>query len=120
MARFSDKKLPKPTQDELWDEFCDLVAALGNREAVRDFFRDLLNRQERLMLARRLHVASLLEAGATYREIKKLLGAGGQLIARVARWLEFGRGGYKQAVRKLPTRQKRDLEKKYVRYYQKR
>ena len=117
MARYSDRKIPKPTQDELWNEFCDLVVGLRGREAVRNFFRDLLNRQERLMLARRLHVASLLEAGATYSEIRRTLGAGSPLISRVARWLEFGRAGYKTAVKKLSARQKRDLSAKYARYY---
>lgn len=117
MSRYSDRRIPKPTQDELWNEFCDLVAGLGSRVAVRNFFRDLLNRQERLMLARRLHVASLLDAGETYREIKRMLGAGSPMIARVARWLEFGRGGYKEAVRKFPMRRRTDLAKKYSRYY---
>lgn len=72
------------------------------------------------MLARRLHVASLLETGATYKEIRQLLGAGSELVARVARWLEFGRGGYKEAVRKFPMRRRADLAKKYSRYYRRR
>lgn len=117
MARFSDKRVPKWTQDELWDEFCDLVVDLKSRDAVKRFFRDLLNRPERLMLARRLHVAALLEAGFTYREIKDILGAGSQLIARVERWLEFGRRGYKQAIKRMSNTDRRVLRNKLASYY---
>lgn len=117
MSRFSDKRVTKPTQDELWNEFCDLVVRLRSREAVRRFFCDLLNRGERLMLARRLHIASLLEADLSYREIKKILHVGTATIARVHRWLEFGRDGYRRAVRTLDTHGHDQLKKKYGKYY---
>lgn len=120
MARYSDKRIAKPTQDELWNEFCDLVVNLKSREAVRRFFCDLFNRGERLMVARRLHIASLLEAGATYETIKATLGVGASTIARVHRWLEFGRNGYRSAVRHLPSRDRRSLERKYALYYNRR
>lgn len=117
MGYYSDKRMPKPSQDQLWIEFCDLVVGLKSREAVRRFFCDLMNRTERLMFIRRLQIASLLEAGATYEQIKKTLGVGATTIARVHRWLEFGRGGYRSAVQRLPERDRRGLQRKYLTYY---
>ena len=117
MARYSAKGMPKPTQDQLWDEFCDLVVALSSRQQVRKFFADLFNRPERLMFARRLHIAALLEAGYTYDEIKETLGVGASTVSRVHRWVEFGRGGYRSAIRAMPEKDPKKLKAKYATLY---
>src|SRR3989344_5449776 len=78
MARYRETRLPKPTQDEVWYEFCAVVYSLRSADDIRRFLRDLLNRQERLMLARRLQVAKMLQAGASYSDIIDALGVGKQ------------------------------------------
>lgn len=117
MARYSDKKITKPTQDELWRWFCIIVMKLRTPEAVQKFFADMFNRGERLMIVRRLHIALLLDAGLTYRKIKLVLRTSSPTIARVHRWLEFGRGGYKSAVHVLPHKSASRLAKDIARYY---
>lgn len=101
MAKFSDSRLPYNKQDALWDEFCVVIADLKKRDDVKRFLKDLLNRQERLMLIRRLQIADMLEAGMTYEEITRRIGASSPTIARVHRWLKFGRDGYRRAIQKL-------------------
>lgn len=101
MARFSDTKISYTKQDELWTAFCAVVAEMRDVDEVRRFFKDLLNRPERLMLARRLLIADLLERGLTYLEIEKKLKTSPVTIARVHRWLKFGRGGYLHAIKRL-------------------
>lgn len=117
MARYSDRRIPKPTQDELWRWFCEIVVKLKTAEAVRCFFADVFNRTERLMVVRRLHIAMLLDAGFTYRDIIKAVKSSSPTISRVHRWLEFGRGGYKSAVRtagrKTPKRMVADIASYY-------
>lgn len=98
MARFNEKMIPYVTQDRLMSQFCEMLSRLKTSEHIRNFLKDLLNRQERLMLIRRLHIAELLEQGMNYRDIKKQLHCGCATIARVERWLSFGRGGYKKAI----------------------
>lgn len=120
MAKYSDRRIGKATQDQLWNEFCDLVVDLRSRDDVRRFFCDLMNRTERLMFVRRLQIASMLEAGSTYQEIMDTLGVGATTIARVHRWLEFGRGGYRAALKRLPDYDRRRLKQKYVATYKKR
>jgi len=99
MVRYNPNKLPYPKQEQLLDVFCETVCKLRTKAAIRNFLKDLLNRQERLMLIRRLLIAELLLEGKTYREIQDQLRVGPATVARIDRWLHFGRNGYKQAIR---------------------
>lgn len=78
-----------------------MLAELGEKSAIKYFLKDLLNRQERIMLIRRLLVAKMLLDGYTYDEIQNKLKVGKGTIAKVSRWLYFGRGGYKKAISKF-------------------
>lgn len=78
----------------------EILVRLRTRKDILDFLKDLLNRQERTMLARRLLIAEMLLGDSTYREIVKKLKCGTPTISRVERWLHFGRDGYKKAIRK--------------------
>lgn len=69
------------------------------------------------MLARRLHIAALLEAGYSYEEIEKMLRTGKHTIARVQRWLSFGREGYKRAIRALTVRESNAATERMRNYY---
>ena len=98
MARYNEKRVSYKIQDRLMDMFCDILCGLKTQKAVSDFLKDLLNRQERAMLIRRLLIAEKLLDGYTYREIVAELRCGMPTIARVDRWVHFGRNGYKRAV----------------------
>jgi len=99
MARYNANKLPYKIQDRLMDNFCNILANLKSPLEIRNFLKDLLNRQERIMLIRRLLIADMLENGKSYREIKEKLKTSYTTIARIGRWLNFGREGYRRALR---------------------
>ena len=99
MARYNERKIPYETQVRLMDSFCKTISQFKSKAAVYNFFKDMLNRQERMMLIRRLLIAEMLQAGHSYRNIMKQLHCGSTTIARVQRWLNFGRGGYKTAIK---------------------
>lgn len=99
MARYDPERIPYPAQERLLNTLCEILCRLKTPSAVRNFLKDLLNRQERLMLVRRLQVAELLLDGKTYRAIQEHLHVGPTTIARVERWLNFGRGGYLAALK---------------------
>lgn len=101
MARYNSNRMPYADQEKLLTLLCKVLHALGKPEAMRDFLKDLLNRDERVMLVRRLLVADRLLKGHTYERIKHDLRVGSSTISRVDRWLHFGRGGYKRAIEKL-------------------
>lgn len=100
MARFNEKKIPYNKQVGLLNMFCDTISKLKSKEEIYNFLKDLLNRQERLMLIRRLLIAELLIAGESYTSISRELKCGRSTIARIQKWVNFGRGGYQVAVRK--------------------
>lgn len=99
MAKYNEKRISYKTQEKLMDLFCATILQLKNKSSVKNFFKDLLNRQERLMLIRRLLIAEMLVNKSTYQEIINRLHCGPSTIARVERWLHFGRGGYQYAIR---------------------
>lgn len=79
--------------------FCNILYLLKNRQIIKNFLKDLLNRQERIMLIRRLLIANLLLEEKSYREIQQRLRVGTNTISRIGRWLHFGRNGYKIAIK---------------------
>lgn len=101
MPRYSYKKLDYSDQERLLKNFCLVLYKLRTEKNILDFLKDILNRSERLMVVRRLLVGKLLVEGKTYREIQEQLKVGKSTIARVERWLNFGRGGLKQAINHL-------------------
>lgn len=80
------------------DLFCEILGKLKTSKAIKDFLKDLLNRQERLMIVRRLLIAELLMKPCTYQEIAEKLHCSHTTISKVERWLYFGRDGYKKAI----------------------
>jgi len=98
MPKYNEKKLSLTRQNELMDEFCEMLSKLGVKEKIYNFLKDLLNRKERMMIIRRLQIAKMLKQGRKYYEIKEALGCGCSTIARVQKWLYFGRGGYQAAI----------------------
>lgn len=100
MARYNQNKISYERQDALFDDFCSALSKLRAKDEIKNFLKDLMNRQERLMFIRRLQIAELLFKGYTYEEIKEALHVGEPTIARVSRWLNFGRNGYKNVLQK--------------------
>lgn len=98
MSKYNANKIPYAKQDELLDMLCELIIKIKDKSILKDFLKDLLNRQERLMLVRRLLIASYLLQQKTYHEIQKELKVSSGTIARVERWVHFGRDGYKKAI----------------------
>ena len=80
-------------------KFGQILAQLKTNDAITGFLKDLLNRQERIMFIRRLQIAEMLEDGKTYAEIITKLHCGPATIARIERWLNFGRDGIKKAIK---------------------
>lgn len=98
MSRFNEKQIPYAEQDRLVMMLSEVLEKLKKRKRIFNFLKDLLNRQERLMTVRRLLIAEMLVDGKTYEQIQKKLKTGASTIARVERWLHFGRNGILTAV----------------------
>lgn len=101
MPKYYLRKIKSEKRNDILNEFFRAVALLENFDEAAAFFKDLLSPQETMMLARRLQVAEMLEAGCTYEEIQPALSVGKATIARIQNWLSYGRNGYRTIVRRL-------------------
>lgn len=98
MPKYNERRIPYEVQVRLLNSFCKVLIGLKTKEAVYNFLKDILNRKERMVLIRRLLIAEMLQRGDTYDDICKKLHCGRVTVARIQRWLNFGRGGLKKAV----------------------
>ncbi len=76
------------------NDLLKVIVALETKEQAKCFFRDLLTEQELVEFGRRWKVAKLLDQGVSYVEIEKQTGMSSTTIARIAKWLKSGMGGY--------------------------
>ncbi|MBU4332356.1 trp operon repressor [Patescibacteria group bacterium] len=105
MSKYDPSKLSKRHRDVLMKEFSTILSSLGNSQKIRNFLRDLLTESEEVMLARRLQIAKMLTSNHTYGDIRSKLKVGYENIKSVKHFLDFGWGGYLEAVNK--TRKKK-------------
>ena len=99
MPQVSRKPLDRETANRLFESFFRAIGLL-NRQDAEVFLNDLLTRTERVMLAKRLAISILLDAGKTYQHIKELLNVSQSTITAVVKTLELS-GGYRRAIEKL-------------------
>ncbi len=76
-------------------ELCRALLAMRSVEEMARLLRDLCTRTELDEMARRMTVASLLDAGLPYRVIAERTGMSTTTISRVNEWLKHGTGGYR-------------------------
>lgn len=71
---------------------------------ARDFLRDLLTESELKEMANRWEAAQLLSNNTPYSVIRERTGLSSRTIARIARWLRNGRGGYRRMIRRISNK----------------
>lgn len=79
-----------------------LLSLRDSSEASR-LFDDLLTPREIDDLSQRLEVARMLDAGIPYVRIQAATGASATTVARVARCLKYGPGGYRVVLDRIPA-----------------
>jgi len=80
------------------DSLYEAILSLENLGEAKKFFRDLLTGTEIEELAERWKVARLLAEGVPYTQIVERTGLSSTTVARVARWVKEGTGGYRLAL----------------------
>ena len=91
--------------NKLHNEATDkLFQAVLNLETIDDcynFFEDICTIKEIMDMTQRLMVAKMLDGGKSYQEISKETGASTATISRVNKCLNYGSGGYRDALDKI-------------------
>ncbi len=90
-------KNKKPQTDVLYTA----ILSLQSMEECAAFFEDLCTITELNAMAQRLQVAALLKEKMVYSDIAAKTGASSATISRVARFLNYGNGGYETILSRL-------------------
>ena len=83
------------------DRLFAAILQLKDVEECHRFFEDICTVKEVKDMAQRLDAAILLDEGAGYQQISEQVGISTATISRVSRCLNYGAGGYRQAIDRL-------------------
>lgn len=75
--------------------------SLDTESDVKIFFRDLMTEGELSSFVKRLQAAQMLSEKVSYTQIEKETGLSSATVARVAKWLNSGKGGYTRILNKI-------------------
>ena len=78
-----------------------VICSIQDQDECRRFLEDICTIKELLDLAQRLDVAVLLNQGVNYQTISQQVGASTATISRVSKCLNYGSGGYADALKRL-------------------
>ena len=83
------------------DELTVAFLTLKTRGEAKKFLRDLLTESELIEFGNRWKAAKMLSKNISYVKIEKETGLSSTTIARVSKWLNRGKGGYKLMLKKF-------------------
>ena len=92
-------------RDKSADAMFEAILTLKNVDECYTFFEDLCTVKEIKSISQRFAVAQMLSEKRVYNEIVEKTGASTATISRVNKCLNYGTGGYKEALDKLPERE---------------
>ena len=88
-------------QNESIDRLFQTILNLQTVDECYDYFEDLCTIKELLDMAQRLDTAILLANGYSYQKIQENIDISTATIGRVSKCLNYGTGGYRNAIDKL-------------------
>jgi uncharacterized protein YerC len=103
MSQISRFPLPLTLEKEIHTALHQALADLHNQSEIQLFLTDLLTPTERIMLAKRLAIALLLDQGYDQRSIHTILKVSVSTVSAVNYWLKNQGKGYHLVITKLKT-----------------
>lgn len=101
MSKISKNKLDSVVYARIDDNFVAVLAHMTERRDMEHFLDSLLTRTERLMFAKRLAIAVLLERGRSYAQISKALKVSSVTIGFVRNSIMKDNKPYAQLIQQL-------------------
>ena len=88
-------------KNESTDRLFSTILNLKTLEECYSYFEDLCTIKELQDMAQRLDTAILLSQGYSYQKIQESIDISTATIGRVSKCLNYGTGGYRDAINKL-------------------
>ena len=93
--------MAKGWKEEYTDELVGVIQKIaGDKELIKEFFRDLLSPTEYKELGIRWQIVKQLAAGRSQRDVAKNLHTAVATVTRGSRELEDPKGGFQRVLRK--------------------
>ena len=113
----SRNPLSKESNYEIQATLWWLLARLDNDFDVRNFLNSLLTKTEKIMLAKRLAIAFLLNKNYNYRDISDALKVSTATVCKIKEIMDKTEGGYELFIKKLEKRNElKKLEKQFDKF----
>ncbi len=85
------------------ENLLEAILSLKDINEMKSFLRDLMTDSEIIEFGNRWQVARMLYNDFSYSEIEKETGLSSRTIARVAKWLNRGKGGYRSTLQRMDS-----------------
>jgi len=82
-------------------DLVEAILSLETAEEAKRFMRDLMTEAEIAEFSNRFCAARMLSDKLPYSAIEKETGLSSTTVARVSKWLNSGKNGYKEVIAKL-------------------
>lgn len=101
MSQISKYPLSQHVLERIFEIFLKSFIEIKNKEEADQFLSDLLTPTEKVMLAKRLTIAFLLEKGYDYQAVQKIVHVSTATIASVNLSRQYGSKGYTTLLTKI-------------------
>jgi len=106
MAQVSKYRIPSKVYERIFEIFLKSLAEIKSKNEAEAFIKDFLTPTERIMLAKRLAIAFLLEKDYDFRTISMILRVSTSTVGRVNLARKYGSKGYQKVIKKILQEEK--------------
>ena len=114
MVQVSKNPLSKETNLEIQAALWWLLAKLNQDSDIRNFLNCLLTKTEKIMLAKRLAIAFLVNRGYNYRDISDVLKVSTATVCKIKEIMDKSENNYEIFIERL---EKREELKKFTKQF---
>jgi len=117
MSQVSRNPLSKESNYEIQATLWWLLARLNSDSDIKIFLNGLLTKTEKIMLAKRLAIAFLLNKNYNHRDIRDALKVSTATVSKIKEAIDKTEGSYEIFIKKLEKRNElKKLEKQFDRF----
>ncbi|MDO8620980.1 MAG: YerC/YecD family TrpR-related protein [Candidatus Levybacteria bacterium] len=106
MTQVSKYPISKEIADRIFEIFLKSLVKIHTQGEADQFISDLLTPTEKIMLAKRLTIALLLQKDYDYRTIQKIIRVSAPTITSVNMAIRYGSEGYRNLLNKILKEEK--------------
>ncbi|OGH41516.1 MAG: hypothetical protein A3H79_00035 [Candidatus Levybacteria bacterium RIFCSPLOWO2_02_FULL_36_8b] len=106
MTQISKYPISENVWSRIFEIFLNTFVKIKTAEEADQFISDFLTPTEKIMLAKRLAIAFLLEKGYDYRTIQKIIRVSASTIKSVNTSRKFGSNGYRNLIERIVKEEK--------------